>query len=483
MLTVVCPHCNAQGRAPDKLAGRTVPCPKCKQPLTVPLLPADDDVMNVLNEPAPKSAKPEPVRQLEQPTKSKWDDDQDEAPYGLADEPKFEAPKPKSTPKPTKLGAFSGGTFERDEDSAFEPTEKPKKKKKSRRKSVAGTSHDPRGEPRMWLFALTLLPLLIFAVVQPKSPIERLAENEDALVEAEEAIDKAAPDLKKDESGDIDANALNDLIRRLPNQRVPGAHLSRDSYVHWAYAVVATLFFLGGISLLFPTGDAKPSHLILVGIATGTVGIFALLAFQWIAFRMAGFMLIGRSILVLLFFIVKFIAWSYMMGYATDGPFLMQWIGFTFGVGLCEEFVKAAPLLIFISSARKTLDWRSMRAWGLASGAGFGISEAIHYAGGYYNGVAGGDIYLIRFVSCVGFHAILTAGSALLLFNNADEVCDSEWYGIIGNTVFYLMPAMLLHGLYNTLVTRDHNLLAFFVGVASFLWVVWLSGRTRSGAD
>src|SRR5215207_7381228 len=177
MLTVVCPHCNAQGRAPEKLAGRTVPCPKCKQPLTVPAL-ADDDVMDLLNEPV---AEPRP----EPPAKSKYvEEDEDDSPYRIANAPQYNSP-PKRPAAPAKLGGFSGGSFEPDDGPTFEPDAKPKKKKKKSRRRYEGTSHDPRKEPRMWLFVVTLLPLFLFALVPPKSPLERLGEDDDALVEAE----------------------------------------------------------------------------------------------------------------------------------------------------------------------------------------------------------------------------------------------------------------------------------------------------------
>jgi len=486
MLTVKCPHCLAQGRAPEKLAGKTLPCPKCKQPLTVPAL-SEDEMLGVLNV-APTEPKPKPIENPfvdPTPAKRHYDDDDDDAPLRLADERPTEASLwPLAKPQTSRSDASA---FERDPDGSFEPAAKPKKRKKKKRKATRDWSaHDPRKEARMWFFALTLLPLLFFTVFPAPSIMERILAAQDELESAENAAAKEGapkPVFADDEEADLANVDHRSVLRHLPDGKLPGAHLSVDSYVHWLYALLASLFFLGGVAILFPTGDAKPGHLIAVGAATGTIGILALIVFQWIALAARGWVVFGASILVLIFWIIQFISWSYLAGYMTDGPFMVQWLGFTFGVGLCEEFVKAFPVLCLIWSARRSLDWRSMRAWGLASGVGFGISEAIHYCGEFYNGVSGGDAYLIRFFTCVGFHALLTAGSALLLFNNADEVSDREWYGVLGNVVFYLMPAMLMHGLYNTLVTRDMVLAAFFVGVASFVWVIWLSGRTQSGAD
>jgi hypothetical protein len=482
MLQVVCSSCGAQGRAPEKLAGRTVPCPKCKSPLTVPEL-AGESSLDALDEPASKPEAPK-VHAAAPARSAHLDDDEDDSPYRVADEPSSDL----LGPKPGTFERDGGSsTFKSSSESAFQAEPKPKKRKKKKGRKAGGSfdwsSHDPRREPAMWLFALTLLPFLFFAVFPPKSPAERLAEAGDAVAVANEDGEFELPNVDAGEDGEVDPGDVRDFIKGLPDGRLPGAHLSADSAVHWVYLLAASLFFLGAVCVLFPTGSANPLHLSLVGLVTGTLGVFALLAFQWIAFNIRGFLFFGKSILFLLLLLLKLIAWSYVMGFQTDGPFAAQWFGFTFGVGLCEEFVKAAPLLFFINRSGRDLDWRSLRAWGLASGVGFGLSEAVHYAGGFYNGVAGPDMYVVRFISCVGLHAILTAGTALLLFNNADEVCGGEWYSMAGNLLMYLTPAMVMHGLFNTLVTREYNVAAFLVGVVSFLWMIWLSDRTREGAE
>jgi len=61
MIQVVCPHCRAQGKAPEKLAGKTLPCPKCKGSLTVPAL-SEDELLSVLDEaPAPEPPRQKPT--------------------------------------------------------------------------------------------------------------------------------------------------------------------------------------------------------------------------------------------------------------------------------------------------------------------------------------------------------------------------------------------------------------------------------------
>ena len=79
------------------------------------------------------------------------------------------------------------------------------------------------------------------------------------------------------------------------------------------------------------------------------------------------------------------------------------------------------PLLFFLKRDA-TMGWRSAALWGLASGIGFGVSEGVMYAGDSYNGLSGGDIYLVRFISCVALHAMWAAMAAIAVARNLD------WY-------------------------------------------------------
>ena len=59
-----------------------------------------------------------------------------------------------------------------------------------------------------------------------------------------------------------------------------------------------------------------------------------------------------------------------------DTGFWLSFFGFTFGVGLLEEFTKAMPIL-FMLRGNMDLDWRGAAVWGLAGGIGFGVAEGI----------------------------------------------------------------------------------------------------------
>ena len=88
----------------------------------------------------------------------------------------------------------------------------------------------------------------------------------------------------------------------------------------------------------------------------------------------------------LLFYVVKFIGFSYRCAEDPSNGFLLSFIGFTMGVGLCEELVKAVPLLWHFKTYG-TMSWRAACLWGFASGVGFGVAEGIMYSSRYYNGI------------------------------------------------------------------------------------------------
>ena len=117
---------------------------------------------------------------------------------------------------------------------------------------------------------------------------------------------------------------------------------------------------------------------------------------------------------------------------------------------------------------------------GLATGIGFGISEGIHYSSAFYNGVEGGLTYAVRFCSCVALHAIWSSGVALLMYANQDYLNEYDWESIGYFFVNYLLVAMVLHGLYDTLLKKEMDLGALLVAFLSFGWWVWIiSGHAQ----
>jgi RsiW-degrading membrane proteinase PrsW (M82 family) len=110
-----------------------------------------------------------------------------------------------------------------------------------------------------------------------------------------------------------------------------------------------------------------------------------------------------------------------------------------------------------------------MVLWGLASGVGFGVSEGISYAGDFYNGILSADIYVVRFVSCVALHAIWSASVAIFIYHQREviEAAVSPWEWV--NATFgVVIVSTFLHGIYDTMLKKDHQFLALMVAGISF---------------
>jgi RsiW-degrading membrane proteinase PrsW (M82 family) len=183
-----------------------------------------------------------------------------------------------------------------------------------------------------------------------------------------------------------------------------------------------------------------------------------------------------------LFYIAKLIGFSYRAALDHDNGFLLSFVGFTLGVGFCEEVCKALPVFFRYLEPRKE-SWRIAFLWGLASGAAFGIAEGIIYSRNNYNGVAGGGIYLVRFLSCVCLHAVWT-GSVAITIHQRQHLIQKRmpWYEFIPPLFAFVAVPMVLHGLYDTLLKKDMNGVALLVAVASFLFLALQISRL-GGAD
>src|SRR5207244_5234384 len=211
----------------------------------------------------------------------------------------------------------------------------------------------------------------------------------------------------------------------------------------------------------FTPGAAKPWHLILVGLFTGTFGIAGLLIVH------------GIGIPTLLLEV------GLMANEPTTTDFLACWAGFTFGVGLVEEACKIFPLF-FLLLRKKSLSWRTAVLWGLASGVGFGVNEGILYSETFYNGITSSMQYVVRFVSCVGLHAIWSASAGISLYHTQSLINQmTEWYEKLVVMLRVLIVVMFLHGLFDALLTRELKAPALMVAAASMIWLAWQIESTR----
>jgi RsiW-degrading membrane proteinase PrsW (M82 family) len=417
-------------KAPEQAEGKTVACLVCRAPMTVrrPIDPAaillQDD-----NEPLPPLS---PDEFLEE-----------EEPFA-----------PPAVPIPP-------------------PTRTRKQPKTVDLKSLPPlTTNDPPLWRRHlhWLLALALIPLIVSLL----TPTDRIKE----------AIDRAAPDERERIIKSLEtSNSRDEFLSQLPDQRLPGAFLSRSSLGHWLMAALAIAAYMSFFMFLAADGSAKPMHVLFVGLFTSTIGVGFLLLMQLLASLTDGRIIFGANIISLIFAVLKFIAFSYNAALDPENGFFLSFLGFTAGVGLCEEFVKMVPLLWHRATATDKT-WRSMLIWGLASGAGFGIAEGIMYSASYYNGIYGLEAYLVRFLSCVALHAIWAGSSAVLLYIRRDLFDKVEnWYEWIFPIIFVIGVPALLHGLYDTCLKKDMNGVALLVAFASFGYLAFLFSRLQSVDD
>ncbi len=280
-------------------------------------------------------------------------------------------------------------------------------------------------------------------------------------------------------TADAEITSEEDLFRLLPDERIEGAHLPRFTSAHWVYAALSAAGFLGAVILLFDLGKAKWWQLLAVAASTATVGIVFLLMVQWIAAFTGGWLVSRNPLFLIVYYAFKFIGFSYNCAVDPNTGFLLSFFGFTFGVGLLEEFTKAMPIL-FMLRGNMDLDWRGAAVWGLASGIGFGVAEGIIYSADFYNGVAAGDIYVVRFVSCVALHAIWAAAVAVMITRYRDEMQqDWDWPQMLFAVLKVQAVPMVLHGLYDVMLKKDMNFPALMVALVSFLWLAFMIERSR----
>jgi RsiW-degrading membrane proteinase PrsW (M82 family) len=272
--------------------------------------------------------------------------------------------------------------------------------------------------------------------------------------------------------------SLTDLLMAFPNHRIEGALLGRDTLLHWGFGIISAAGYLGLLFGMFPGTHKRTLRLLLVGLFTGTIGVMLLLAFQVIAEATQGVMIRGRGLGILIFLVFKLIGWSYRCASDPNIGFWGSFFGFTIGVGLCEELCKSLPIRHYLRTARKT-GWRGACLTGLASGIGFGVSEGIMYSGSMYNGISDGFTYIIRFVSCVSLHAMWSGSVALMMYKNPDFLDTDEWGDFILGMLYYISIAMVLHGLYDTLLKHDLEWVALLIGLGSYCWMFYLVRESR----
>jgi RsiW-degrading membrane proteinase PrsW (M82 family) len=319
-----------------------------------------------------------------------------------------------------------------------------------------------------WLLVFALIPLAIS--VAHKSNRENLSKRiVDALAGIPEALQWQFE--HQSEKG----MTLDDVFQLLPEHKLPGALCERQTWAHWTVAGVAVLGFWVVLTLLAADGCADFVQLIAISIFTAALGVLLLVAVQYLASQADELRLRdGGAVMPV---IVKLISFSYRGALDPTAAFLISFLGFTFGVGLCEEFCKALPLFLCFRGG-SGLSWRGAFLWGLASGAGFGIAEGVLYSRDFYNGVADIDVYLVRFISCVALHAVWAGCVGITIQQQKGWLDAAEsWFGYVLRVVAVLAVPMVLHGLYDTLLKKEMDGWALAVALASFAYLAVLISR------
>jgi RsiW-degrading membrane proteinase PrsW (M82 family) len=339
-----------------------------------------------------------------------------------------------------------------------------------------------------WLLALAMIPLAISVVVPDESPDE-LARRLLRALKGEESTAQADDPSPEDVEAELDRMlgdaSIDELLGRLPGRKLEGAFLPRNSSLHWLFAIVSVAAYMTFFVFLASDQSARGWHLLGVGAFVGTFGILLLLIVQVLA--MIG-PVGGSGIVALVLLALSLVGLSYRAALDPDIGFVGSFLGFTFGVGLCEELVKALPLFLLYRIGTRQ-NWRGAFLWGLASGAGFGVSEGIMYSADFYNGLAGPGVYVVRFVSCVALHAVWS-GSVGIAINQRQDLLRPDHDDWWVNWLLYWLAVlrliavpMVLHGLYDTMLKKELDLLALVVAAASFGYLAWMIYRLRTSDD
>ena len=327
------------------------------------------------------------------------------------------------------------------------------------RRQTATTVRRPPSRPDGWRsiarFSMlaALIPLAIFTFTVKNDFGQRRDETRKQHPEVAKKF--RTPDLTPAE------------VAAYPSHRIEGAAFSIHTSVHWAIALLTALVFWEFILIIQPMGNSTSRQLWAVGIFTGTVGILMLVIVTVCAILFA-----AANVPIL-----KYLGYSYFAATRPNTGFIASMIGFTVGVGFLEELCKALPLYWHYRKSA-TLDARGAVVWGLATGIGFGVSEGISYSSNFYNGISGGGIYVVRFISCVSLHAVWSATVAILIWKRQSRIHNLEkvwqWIPIVFAT---LASSMVIHGFYDTCLKKEYGTAALGSAILSFAIFFWLYDR------
>jgi protease PrsW len=444
-IEVVCP-CGKSLKAPDAAAGKQGRCPGCGSVLKIPAV-------------AQPAARPSSAG-FKSP-QSPANGPSGGPPKGASPSPSVPVPQARAPSRePTRAVAAAV--------SVTPPTQSVPRPARVIERPASAAVRIP-GSSRERLYFVLLLALVPLAI----SIFDSRFSEKDELIATIREHPEVVEQLKS-----LPEDA--DIFSVLPDHRIHNALLPRDSKLHWVFgfATAGASFLL--IAAAFPQARANRWPLLGVGLCTATVGVLLLIILQKIAEQAQGATYISLSpVRMIVFYLIKFIGFSYRCADDPANGFLLSFFGYTLGVGLCEEICKCMPLYFRVKnlssdSRDPANNWRSLCLWGMASGAGFGIAEGIMYAGSAYNGVYPASTYAVRFFSCVALHAIWAGSVGITMYNRRHRIDAAEGgLGVLFQLALAISIAMTLHGLYDTLLKKEMDALALGVAVVSFGWFAY----------
>lgn len=140
---------------------------------------------------------------------------------------------------------------------------------------------------------------------------------------------------------------------------------------------------------------------------------------------------------------------SFLYAMTESGNFFLELIGYTLGVGVTEETIKALPLIFLIRTAKEPLVPQTLVFYGLISGIGFGVLEGVHYQTTTNTTLSYDAAFFMNVarLTCLPFLHAIWAGIAgyFISFANIIPKYRQSLY-----VLAILIPAVL-HGIYDVL--------------------------------
>ena len=301
-----------------------------------------------------------------------------------------------------------------------------------------------------WLLLLAMIPLAFITFHTRPTIQERiektLAKNPTTL-----------PDFGPEEEG---YPYLEHALDELPAKKLEGAFLVRHSVFPILFALGASFVFVMMIAYAIPSSSNRPRTVVAAGLFTGTAGVLLLLGLQASRFLCC-------------------IPLFYLAALHPAAPFGASLVGFVLGVGVCEEVIKCLPILWMLWRGT-LLNWRDALIIGMASGAGFGVSEGLFYSFRFYNGVESADAYVVRFVSDVAFHSLLSGACAIMIHRKQEHLVeDMDPLNWLMTLMAIILVPIFLHGLFDTLAKKHMEGGSLGVAIFSFVWLAYLIRGAR----